>query len=72
MSEEGHEAEAEGARERVEEPRRAPAVGRPLPLNSKRLTSVYVQTIARAMELSTKGSVAETRQMIEGKLSAVG
>ena len=72
MSEEGHEAEAEGAREHVGGPRGARAVGRPLPLNSKRLTSVYVQTIARAMELLTKGSVAETRQMIEGKLSDIG
>ena len=29
-------------------------------LNSKRLMSVYVQTISRAMELPTKGSAAET------------
>ena len=72
MSEDGHEAGAEGAREHVQGPRGARAVGRPLPLNSKRLTSVYVQTIARAMELPMKGSVAETRQMIEGKLSDVG
>ena len=31
-------------------------------------TGAYVQAIARAMELPTKGSVTETRQMIEGKL----
>lgn len=50
-----------------------PARGaRPLPLNSKRLISVYLHSIARAMELPTGGSVAETRQMIEGKLGGEG
>ena len=39
-----------------------------LPLNSKHLIRVYVQAIARALELPTQGSVTETRQMIEGKL----
>ena len=66
VSEDGHEAMAKGAREHVGMARVTP---RPLPLNSKRLTSVYVQTIARALELPTKGSVAETRQLIEGKLT---
>ena len=66
VSEDGHEAMAEGAREHVGMARVTP---RPLPLTSKRLTSVYVQTIARALELQTKGSVAETRQLIEGKLT---
>ena len=42
------------------------------PLNSKRLTIVYLRTIARAMELSTKGSVTETRQMIKGKIIGSG
>ena len=32
------------------------------------MTGAYVQAIAKAMELPTKGSVTETRQMIEGKL----
>ena len=72
MSDEGHEASGERARDHVEVARGARPTGRPLPLNSKRLTGVYVQTIARAMELPTKGSVTETRQMIEGKLGDVG
>ena len=42
------------------------------PLNSKHLTSVYLWTIARAMELTTKGSVMETRQMIEGQMIESG
>ena len=72
MSEESHEATVGGTRGRVSVPRGLQAAVRPLPLNSKRLTNVYVQTIARAMELTTKGSVAETRQMIEGQLSEIG
>ena len=72
MSKESHEASGEGARDHAEVSHGMRAAGRPLPLNSKRLTSVYVQTIARAMDLPTKGSVAETRQMIEGRLSDVG
>ena len=52
-------------------PRGARAV-RPLPLNSKRLNAVYLSAIARAMEIPTKGSVAETRQMVEGKLENQG
>ena len=42
--------------------------GRPMPLNSKRLTSAYAQAIARAMQLPSGASLAETTQMIEGKL----
>ena len=74
MSGKGHEASPEETRERAQVPRgvQVRTAGRPFPLNSKRLTSVYVATIARAMELPTKGSVAETRQMIEGKLSDIG
>ena len=72
MSEKGHEAADWGAREHVSVTRGVPAAARPLPLNSKCLMSVYVQMIARAMELPTKGSVAETRQMIKGKLSDIG
>ena len=43
-----------------------------LPLNSKRLTIVYLRTTARAMELLTKGSMTETRQMIKGKIIGSG
>ena len=62
---ESHEASADGARER---PRVVQIAKRPPPLNSKHLTSTYVQAITRVMELPTKGSIMETRQMIEGKL----
>ena len=72
MSDEGHEASGERAHDHVEVACGARPTGRPLPLNSKRLTGVYVQTIARAMDLPTKESVTETRQMIEGKLGDVG
>ena len=67
MSEiESHEAQASEDMAR-ENPRGVRIVKRPLPLNSKRSTG-YVQAIATAMELPTKGSVTETKQMIEGKL----
>lgn len=72
MSEESHKAPGGEAHEQAEVSRGMQATGRPLLLNSKCLTSVYVYTIARAMELPTKGSVAETRQMIEGKLDNIG
>ena len=62
---ESHGASADGAREH---PCVVQIAKRPLPLNSKHLTGAYVQAIARAMELPTKGSIMETRQMIEGKL----
>ena len=39
------------------------------PLNSKRLTSQYVMALAKAMGLPTKGSVEETRLIIEGSLT---
>lgn len=42
------------------------------PLNSKRLTDAYLQAIATMMELPTKRSIADTKQMIEGKLSNDG
>ena len=67
MLEEHHEATVGGACELVNVTRGFPAAMRPLPLNSKSLTSVYVWTIAKVMELTRKGSVTETRQMIEGK-----
>ena len=67
MSEEieSHEASAAGAHE---SPCGVRIAKRPLPLDSKRLTGAYVQAITRAMELLTKRSVRETRQMIEGEL----
>ena len=39
------------------------------PLNSKRLTSQYVVTIAKAMGLLTKGTVEEMKLIIEGRLT---
>ena len=39
------------------------------PLNSKRLTSQFVMSIAKAMRLPTKGSVEEIRLIIEGSLT---
>ena len=62
MTEIGREAVLHGAR----------SDRRPLPFNSKRLTRVYVQAIARPLELPTWGSAAETRQIIDGKLSDDG
>ena len=72
ISEERHKATVGGARELVSVTRGFPATTRPLPFNSKHLTRVYLQKIARAMELKTKGSVTATRQMIEGKLIESG
>ena len=67
MSEEieSHEDSAAGVHE---SPRGVRIAKRPLPLDSKCLTGAYMQAIARAIELLTKGSVRETRQMIEGEL----
>ena len=58
------------------------AIARPLPsrimlskifpLNSKRLTSQDVMSIAEAMGLPTRGSVEETRLIIEGGLTDQG
>ena len=39
------------------------------PLNSRRLTSQYVVSIAKAMSLPTKGSVEELRLIIDGCLT---
>ena len=72
MLEERYKATVGGTRELVSVTRRFLAATRPLPLNSKHLTRVYLQMIARAMELTTKGSVTESRQMIEGKLIESG
>ncbi len=40
-----------------------------LPLNSRRITTSYLQQIARAMELPTAAPADDLRQMIDGKLS---
>ena len=42
------------------------------PLNSRRLTSQYVVSIAKAMGLPTKGSVEEIRLIVEGSLTEMG
>ena len=42
------------------------------PLNSRRLISQYVVSIAKAMGLPTKGSVEEIRLIVEGSLTKMG
>ena len=68
MSEELHETTVGGVRERITVTRGFSDATRPLHLNSKCLTGVYLWIIVRVMELMTKGSVTETNQMIKGKL----
>ena len=46
--------------------------GRPLPLNSKRLTAAHVQQLARTLGLPTTASPDNIRQMIDGKLAEIG
>ena len=41
-------------------------------LNSKRLKAVHLQHIAESLGLPTQGTVAVTRQLIEGKLMEMG
>ena len=41
-------------------------------LNSKRLKAVHLQRIAESLGLPTQGTVAVTRQLIEGKLMEMG
>ena len=38
------------------------------PLNSRRLTARIIGRIAEALEVPTRGSLEDTRQMLEGKL----
>lgn len=59
---------------RTEDGGDTPRAGRPVvfPLNSRRLVTQYVHQIAAAMELPTKASPANLRQMVEGKLIASG
>ena len=42
--------------------------GKVLPLNSKRLVAAYIKAIAESMELPSKASTDEVRQLIEGIL----
>ena len=46
----------------------AASTSKHFPLNSKRLTSSYLLCIAKAMRLPTRGTVEETRLIIEGRL----
>ena len=64
-----HEAEAGGTEES-----REPFTGRPLPLNSKRLTGAVLKQLARRLEVpaSASASPAETHQLIKDKLSEMG
>ena len=48
------------------------ACGTVMPINSKRLTKTYLSRIAEKLELATKASAEETRQIIEGKLIEMG
>ena len=43
-------------------------LGKLLPLNSRRLTTIQLKKIAEGLGLLTTGSADETRQLIEGKL----
>ncbi len=43
--------------------------GRLLPLNSRRLTGRHIRAIAEALQLPTKASIDELRQLIDGKLA---
>ena len=59
--------ESEASTDSPETEREIPE-GRVLPLNSKRLTSVQLRAIARALELPARGSREDIRLTIEGKL----
>lgn len=48
------------------------ACGTVMPINSKRFTKTYLSRIAEKLELATKASAEETRQIIEGKLIETG
>lgn len=53
-------------------PAREPQWGRPLPLNSKRLTAVLLKQLARGLDVPATASPEEVRQLIEGKLAELG
>lgn len=46
--------------------------GRPLPLNSKKLTGVLLKQLARGLEIPTTSSGDELRTLIEGRLGDMG
>lgn len=43
--------------------------GKQIPFNSRRLPTAYLLQVGKALELPTKGSKEELRQLIEGKLA---
>ena len=67
----GHKAVVEGAWEDCRETQGAKVVRRPLAINSKHLTRVYVQVIAGVLELPIQGSVTEIRQLIDDIIQAL-
>ena len=44
----------------------------PFPLNSRRLTGLYLRSIAKALGLPTAGTAEETRVIIDGRLTEMG
>ncbi len=75
--------EAEGALETAStmddtgsrEPTRGPGTGsvaRPLPLNSRRLSTALLRRVAKGLELPVTAAREETRVLIEGKLEELG
>ena len=46
--------------------------GRPLPLNSKRLTGALLKRLARGLEIPSTASGDELRTLIEGRLGDLG
>ena len=46
--------------------------GRPLPLNSKRLTGVLLKQLARGLDIPATSSGDELRTLIKGKLGDMG
>lgn len=67
MSGHGHEAEEGGAARS-----REPFPGRSLPLNSKKLTSLLLQRLARRLDVPDAAPPEELRQAIKDKLSEMG
>ena len=53
---------------------RVAKAGRPMPLNSKKLTGILLRQLARGLQIeSTAGtSVAELRQLFEGQVEDLG
>ena len=67
-----HEVEVEVQSEEAAHARHDVVSGRPLPLNSKRLTGVLLKQLARGLEIPSTSSRDELRTMIEGKLGDLG